>query len=59
MIDFIRSLRARDADLGTLFDYSSADSQTFVDLLRNERGLILVSGHYGNWEVGASSSGES
>jgi len=53
VIDFIRSLRARDADLETLFDYSSADSQTIVDLLRNERGLILVSGHYGNWEVGA------
>ncbi len=53
VIDFIRSLRAPDADLHTLFDHSPDDSQMILDLLRNERGLILVSGHYGNWEVGA------
>jgi hypothetical protein len=52
VIDFIRSLRAPDADLDTLFDHSSADSQMILDLLRNER-VSFVSGHYGNWEVGA------
>ena len=52
--DRLHSIPARsDADLDTLFDHSSADSQMILDLLRNERGLILVSGHYGNWEVGA------
>jgi lauroyl/myristoyl acyltransferase len=53
VIDFIRSLRASDSDVEMLFDYSAADSRTILDLLSNERGLILVSGHFGNWEVGA------
>jgi KDO2-lipid IV(A) lauroyltransferase len=52
VIDFIRSLRASDSDLETLFDYSADDSRTILDLLRSGRGLILVTGHYGNWEIG-------
>jgi len=53
VIDFIRALRATDADLEALFDYSPVDSRLILDLLSKERGLILVSGHYGNWEVGS------
>ena len=52
VIDFIRSLRASDADLETHFDHTSADSQVILDLLAQGRGLILVTGHYGNWEAG-------
>jgi KDO2-lipid IV(A) lauroyltransferase len=52
VIDFIRSLRASGADLETLFDYTSGDAQLILDLLAKGRGLILVTGHYGNWEAG-------
>ena len=52
MIDFIRSLRASGSELETLFDYSTGDAQLIRDLLAKGQGLILVTGHYGNWEVG-------
>ena len=53
VIDFIRSLRATGSELDVLFDYSSGDSRLIHDLLKDGRGLILVTGHYGNWEVGS------
>ncbi len=52
VIDFIRSLHTPDADLPRLFAYTPADEQLFIDLQAKSRGIILVSGHYGNWEVG-------
>jgi lauroyl/myristoyl acyltransferase len=52
VIDFIRSLRTSDANLQTLFDYTAGDAQLILDLMANERGLILITGHYGNWEAG-------
>ena len=52
VIDFIRALRTSDANLQTLFSYTPADAQLFVDLQAQGRGIILVSGHYGNWEAG-------
>jgi KDO2-lipid IV(A) lauroyltransferase len=52
VIDFIRALRPSAAERGTLFDYRPEDAQLFHDLLAKGRGIILVTGHYGNWEVG-------
>jgi len=52
VIDFIRALRATDAEAQALFDYRPEDAQLFVDLLAQGRGIILVTGHYGNWEAG-------
>jgi lauroyl/myristoyl acyltransferase len=52
VIDFIRSLSAPQATLHTLFDYRADEAQMFIDVLAQGRGLILVSGHYGNWEAG-------
>jgi lauroyl/myristoyl acyltransferase len=52
VIDFIRALRTPDARLRALFSYTPADEQLFVDLRAEGRGIILVSGHYGNWEAG-------
>jgi lauroyl/myristoyl acyltransferase len=51
-IDFIRSLRAPEGELPAMFDHTAADSQLFADQMARGRGLILVSGHYGNWEAG-------
>jgi KDO2-lipid IV(A) lauroyltransferase len=52
VIDFIRSLRASGAELQSLFDYLPGDSKLILDLMANGQGLILVTGHYGNWEAG-------
>jgi lauroyl/myristoyl acyltransferase len=52
VIDFIRALGAGPAERQALFDYRPEDAQLFHDLLAKGRGIILVTGHYGNWEVG-------
>ncbi|PYR14041.1 MAG: hypothetical protein DMG00_05050 [Acidobacteria bacterium] len=49
-IDFIRSLemdRARLAPMMASFDAAALD-----DLLAQGRGVLLVGGHFGNWELG-------
>ena len=49
---FARSaLRQRERQ--ALFDYRPEDAQLFHDLLARGRGIILVTGHYGNWEIGS------
>lgn len=52
VIDFIRSLRASEAELRSCFEYTAADSALFAAEMAKGRGIILVSGHYGNWEAG-------
>jgi lauroyl/myristoyl acyltransferase len=52
VIDFLRALDASETERQGLFDYRSDDAGLFVDLLAKGRGIILVSGHYGNWEAG-------
>jgi len=53
VIDFIRALGASAAEQQALFDYRAEDVQLFSDLLAAGNGVILVTGHYGNWEVGS------
>ena len=53
VIDFIRALGASLTEQQALFDYRDEDARLFRDLLGQGRGVILVSGHYGNWEVGS------
>ena len=52
VIDFLRALDAPEQELALLADVVDRDRQLFKDLLREGRGLILVTGHYGNWEIG-------
>ena len=52
VIDFLRTLRTPEADLPGVFEFTRDDQQLFDDLLARGRGIILVSGHYGNWEAG-------
>jgi lauroyl/myristoyl acyltransferase len=52
VIDFIRALRTPAAAADALFDHRPEDAQLFVDLLAQGHGIILVTGHYGNWEAG-------
>ena len=53
VIDFLRSLEASDAEIDRLFAVRAQDGQLFRDLLAQNRGIILVAGHYGNWEIGS------
>jgi lauroyl/myristoyl acyltransferase len=52
VIDFIRALGAAPSEREAMFDYRPEDAQLFHDLLAQGRGIILVSGHFGNWEAG-------
>jgi lauroyl/myristoyl acyltransferase len=53
VIDFIRSLRTPDEELDSVFEYMPSDAALFYDQRAKGKGIILVSGHYGNWEAGA------
>jgi KDO2-lipid IV(A) lauroyltransferase len=52
-IDFLRALGASRTDLGQLFDIVDEDRQVFERLRQRGRGIVLITGHYGNWEVGS------
>jgi len=49
-IDFIRSLGMRRAQLEPMV--SGVDTRRLDNLLADKRGVILVGGHFGNWELG-------
>jgi lauroyl/myristoyl acyltransferase len=49
-IDFIRSLSMNRAQFTTLM--AKHDNHRLDELLSQRRGVILVGGHFGNWELG-------
>lgn len=53
VIDFLVALDASDREIGRLFAVVAEDGQLFRELLARGQGLILVTGHFGNWELGS------
>jgi len=53
VIDFLRAIAATDDAQRQMFDFAPEHEQMFKTLLAEGRGIILVTGHYGNWEVGS------
>jgi lauroyl/myristoyl acyltransferase len=53
VIDFICALEASNDEARDLFTTREEDVQLIRGLLGRNRGIILVTGHYGNWEIGA------
>jgi len=53
VIDFLRALGDAGGDPRQIFDVSDEHRGMFKSLLARGKGVILVSGHYGNWEVGS------
>ncbi len=53
VIDFLRALSHVKSDPQVVFDIVEEHRILFTNLLAQGRGVILVSGHYGNWEVGS------
>ena len=51
-IDFIRALDAGSRERERLFALTDAQVAFFEDLRARGKGVILVTGHFGNWEVG-------
>jgi KDO2-lipid IV(A) lauroyltransferase len=52
-IDFLRALGAPDEDRRQLFDIVDEHGHLFKSLLAQGKGIVLITGHYGNWEVGS------
>lgn len=52
-IDFLRALGAPHGDPRQMFDIVDEHRQVFENLLARGRGIVLITGHYGNWEVGS------
>ena len=53
IIDFLRAVPLPPAEARDLFVVRDEHRQLFADLLAEGRGIILVTGHYGNWEIGS------
>ena len=53
VVDFLRAITATDEWQRQLFDFDPEGARLFKTLLADGRGIILVSGHYGNWEIGS------
>jgi KDO2-lipid IV(A) lauroyltransferase len=52
VIDFLRALGASGDDAQKMF-IRSGERPILQALLAHQRGIILVTGHYGNWEIGS------
>jgi KDO2-lipid IV(A) lauroyltransferase len=52
-IDFLKALSASEAVVQQMFEIDPARLARLRALHATGRGIILVTGHYGNWEVGA------
>ena len=53
-IDVLRSMEAGAAGLEALFEIPDSTRHVFAELEKNGRGFLLVTGHYGNWEIGSA-----
>ena len=52
VIDFIHALHATDEEIAAVFEVDDGQASVFMELLAKGHGIILVTGHYGNWEIG-------
>jgi predicted exporter/lauroyl/myristoyl acyltransferase len=53
VIDFLRALGASSDETDRMF-LRAAEHPILDELLSRKRGIILITGHYGNWEVGST-----
>ena len=53
-LDLFRSVSMTPAQSIELFEDPHAHSGAFLDALAGGKGVILVTGHFGNWEIGGA-----
>lgn len=51
-IDFLRALSASPDEVARTFALGDENRRVFESVLAEGRGGLLVTGHYGNWEIG-------
>jgi Kdo2-lipid IVA lauroyltransferase/acyltransferase len=51
-IDFLRALSASPEEARALFDLDAQGGLSLHHVLSDGRGALLVTGHFGNWEIG-------
>jgi KDO2-lipid IV(A) lauroyltransferase len=52
-IDFLRAIDASREEARALFDHATESHALFERLFAEGRGIIVVTGHCGNWEMGS------
>lgn len=52
-VDFIKAVSSSDAQVERMFEIASPRVAELQALHAEGRGIILVTGHYGNWEAGS------
>ncbi len=53
VVDFIRSLPLDPASIREMFEFDTATARPMIDnMLATGKGILLVAGHFGNWEIG-------
>jgi lauroyl/myristoyl acyltransferase len=53
VIDFLSALKVPADAAPAIFDYDPQHVRLFEELLARGKGVVLASGHYGNWELGS------
>jgi len=51
---FFRAVPLTPAESYALFDDVEANGRVFLDVLAGGKGVLLVTGHFGNWEIGGA-----
>ncbi|MEO5821132.1 MAG: lysophospholipid acyltransferase family protein [Vicinamibacteraceae bacterium] len=54
VLDLFRSVSMTDAQALELFEPYQMEGGAFMDALAGGKGVILVTGHFGNWEIGGA-----
>ena len=52
-VDFLQALRCVEATVAQRFELAPGYQARFAEILRGGQGAILVTGHFGNWEIGS------
>jgi lauroyl/myristoyl acyltransferase len=54
VVDFIRSLSLDRAAVRAMFEFETSAARPMIDnMLATGKGILTVTGHFGNWEIGA------
>jgi KDO2-lipid IV(A) lauroyltransferase len=53
VVDFLSAVNVPPAAAPALFEYTPEHVRLFEQLLARGNGVVLASGHYGNWEIGS------
>jgi KDO2-lipid IV(A) lauroyltransferase len=53
VVDFLRAVGQSNEERRRFFEFDEQQLRLIQSLLARHRGILLVGGHYGNWEIGS------